>query len=145
MSTLTSTAATSTASVRYQEAGVVERHVRLVTGDVTLSDIILMVKIPDQATITAVYGSGNSPEALSSFKMGITGNGTETTFASLISLSVGAVVAFDSRDELAVPFKLSMTDNAVPHHGFIYLTPSTGTWTTSHTIDLVVRYSNDGA
>lgn len=141
ISTLTATAATATAIARYNATGVVERTVKYTYVGGTLSDIILLMKIPDRAVVMQAYGTVSSAEAAVVFKLGITGSeaalGTHTASAS-------ATTAFDSIVDAIEPVQLSLTDAAEPHVGYLYATTSVGSWSTTVSLAVTIRYTNDG-
>lgn len=103
----------------------------------TLSDIIFLCKIPNQAVITGWDFVGTHGDTARTFKLGITGNGTETTFGTITWVTV-------TRHGLTgCPFKVSISDTDAQAGATVYMTVSTGTWTTSASFEFAFQYRFD--
>ena len=141
IATYTSSIAVGGAQANAPHTGVQSVDVKYVGSANTLSDIVLLAKIPDQARIVDFYGNLNSAEALNVIKIGVTGN--ETALGTH-TLSASAQTTFDMRSEIISPFNVSLTDAVEPHTAFVFATPSAGSFTTTWTLELTVFYKADG-
>lgn len=134
--TYTATPAALTAPVKYRETGVQARTVKYVGSANTVSDIILLMKLPDRTKIVDFYGDINSAETAATFKIGITGN--ETALGTF-TLSAG----LEARQGTFTPVTLSLTDGVEPHYGYLYATCSAGSFTTTFTLELTVLTTHE--
>jgi len=103
----------------------------------TLGDIILMAKIPTGVDIVGVYGRITTAETAANATVGI--QGSAAVFGSLAS---GASPVFTVQG--ADPYRVSLTDGAQPRYTHIVVSPTSGTWTISATVDLTVLYAAKG-
>lgn len=115
---------------------------KFTTSGRTLSDIIFLAKIPNHSTITNWHVQGISAETASTFKLGITGGGTESTFGTF-TLAGNALVAFPR--VTGCPFTVSLSDTDAQGGATIYATVSAGTHTTSISFDFAFYYKAAGA
>jgi hypothetical protein len=126
----------------------------------TLSDIILLCRIPNGATIVDFDVAGTSGETVSVFKLGIksagtpaalgggtAGAGTETTFGTG-SFSTGAKVHFKygvhPNALNGAPYRVSISDTDAQAGADVYMTLSVGSWTTSVSFDFMFAYVMPG-
>lgn len=116
-------------------------HGSYVASGRTLSDIILLAKIPNGVSVVDYYIKGTSGETASIFKLGIKGTGTETTFGTG-TFSTGATVTY--RPMTGIPFSVSLSDTDAQAGCDIYMTVSSGSWTTSVSFDFGFAYVAKG-
>lgn len=103
----------------------------------TLSDIVFLCKIPNKAVITNWWFRGTHGDTGRAFKLGITGNGTETTFGTV------TWVTATIHGLQGTPFKVSISDTDAQAGATVYMTLSTGTWTTSASFEFNFEYRFD--
>ncbi len=105
----------------------------------TLSDIIFLCKIPNQAVITNWVFRGTHGDTTRTFKLGITGGAgaSETAFGTQ-TWTTGTVLGVSG-----CPFKVSISDTDAQAGAVVYMTPSTGTWTTSASFEFSFEYRFD--
>jgi hypothetical protein len=140
LSTLTSSLAVAGVQPRAVHAGVNVQTVQLVGSSRTLSDIIKLMKIPNGATVIDVYGMADTGEGQIVFKLGT--NSSETAFGThTISATANPASFAPFRDDAVKPYKVSLSDDAVPQHEYLEATVSSGSWTTSFTIVCTVLYT----
>ncbi len=103
----------------------------------TLSDIILLACIPNRYTVVDYFLRGSSAETVAVFKLGIKsagtataqgGAGTETTFGTGSFSSTGAV---NYRPMTGLPYTVSISDTDAQAGADVYMTVSSGSWTTT--------------
>ena len=113
------------------------------TGNVSVSDIVFLCIIPNRARIVDLWIRGSSAETAAVFKLGIAGGttGTETTFGTLTLSTGGSLVM---RPLTGVPFAVSRSDTDAQSGATIYMTISSGTWTTTATLEFMVEYQHPG-
>lgn len=116
---------------------------QIVLGPQTVSDIVWLCRVPNRAVITDIWFRGSTAETAAIFKAGIAAGstGTETTFGTL-TLSTGGSLLL--RPGTGVPFKVSRSDTDAAAGATVYLTISSATWTTTATMDFMVRYTHPG-
>ncbi len=133
MATTTVTASDALAGPSLIHAGLNVATCHYVASSRTIGDTILAVKIPNGVEITGVYGRITTASTAANATVGI--SGANTQFGSLAS---GALPVFTPGG--ATKYTVSLSDDATPLHTFVTVAPSSGTWTVSATIDLVVHY-----
>lgn len=144
MAATTITCTTYNQPMRLNASGAANKvYGHMETSGRTLSDIVLLCRIPNGATITDWWFRGTSGETASIFKLGITGSGTETTFGTN-TLSVAGPVTKQMRVDKPVPFTVSMSDTDAQLGATVYMTISSGTWTTSTSWDFMFEYVRAG-
>lgn len=154
MAVNTRTCSDALAFVRSNEIGesVVRTHLAgALAASLTLSDIILIAKIPNQATITDFWMAGIVPGDATVFKVGVGGAGAtggtgadDDCVSLLLTLSgTAAVKRFDQGVQM--PYKLSLSDDAEPKWAYLFATLISGTSTATCSIQFVVKYSMPGA
>lgn len=107
----------------------------------TLSDIILLARVPSGSTIVDWHIRGTSGETASVFKLGIRGGGTETSFGTMTFAGAAAV---NFRYINGRPIRVSASDTDAAAGVDIYMTVSSATWTTSISFDFTFVYVRDG-
>jgi len=107
----------------------------------TLSDIILLTRIPSGSTVVDWQIRGTSGETASVFKLGIKGGGTETTFGTMTFAGAAAV---NFRNINNRPIRVSASDTDAQAGVDVYLTVSSGSWTTSISFDFTFWHVRDG-
>lgn len=108
------------------------------------SDLIYMCKIPTGVYILDGYITGTTGSTANIFKVGISGGGgSETTLAA--ALTLGATASMKRFDGSALPYKVSVSDDAANRFVWAYLTHTSGTSTNTANITLVVNYAPIGA
>ncbi len=107
----------------------------------TLSDIILLTRIPSGATVVDWQIRGTANETASVFKLGIKGGGTETTFGTM-TFAGNAPVNFRNINNR--PIRVSASDTDAQAGVDVYLTVSSGSWTASISFDFTFWYVRDG-
>lgn len=117
-------------------------HVHLDLSARTLSDIGFLCKLPNQSVVIDYYAKGASGETVSAFKLGIDHGGTETTFGTLsLSTATGAI---PMRYATGLPYLISISDTDALGGATVYMTLSTGSWTTSISLDFLFSYVRRG-
>lgn len=100
---------------------------------ITIGDTILAVKIPNHIDIISVYGKITTGATAANATVGI--SGANAVFGSLASGALPVFAANGSRK-----YRVSLSDDAMPQETYITVSPSSGTWSVSATLDLVVQY-----
>lgn len=117
-------------------------HCHLDLSARTLSDIGFLFKLPNQSIVVDYYVKGASGETVSAFKLGIDHGGTETTFGTLsLSTATGAI---PMRYATGLPYLVSISDTDAQGGATVYMTISTGSWTTSISLDFMFEYVRRG-
>ena len=146
MATATSSLATAGAPVKENPTGTTTVHVKADFSALTLSDILLLAKLPQRALVTQISGIIGTSNADSVIKLGWkapnAGNGSETAFGTHTA-SATAVTAFDMNSELVQPVLISFTDSIGQAYAQLYATCSVGSFSDTFSIDIVVEYTMD--
>lgn len=143
MAVSTLTASSATATPRAIHAGVnVATATATINGvSTTLSDVYLMVKVPDQATIIGGFVVGTNGSGASVFKIGTSADDD----ALHVAASLSATAQLTRFTAATLPFKVSISDDAEPKWTYVkmerVLNAST---TTTESIRLVVEYVMPG-
>lgn len=114
------------------------RATRTSTTTLSVSDIVFAVKVPSGATIIDGYIKGTIDNAATIVKVGTGGvGGTDSNLLSAGTLSATSQMKrFD-----AVPFRVSVSDDAQPSWAWVYVTINTNaSLTVSSSFDVVVEY-----
>lgn len=117
------------------------------TGARTLSDIILLGRIPSGATVLDYFLRGSTGETAAVIRMGADGGGTATTFITSHTLSVNAATnGYRAYGALSTytPTRFSRSDSDAQDGVNIYATLQAGTFTTSFSFDFGIWYVRDG-
>jgi len=133
VTTVTSTQAVASVEPRLVHAGLNVSNVKYVHSG-TVGDVILMCKIPTGSDIVGVYGKIITAETAANATVGV--QGAATQFGSLAAVP-GTL--FSSKG--AAKYRVSVSDDAVNRFEYVVVSPSSGTWTISATIDLTVLYA----
>jgi len=153
MAVQTLTASDQTATPRLVHAGVTAARATYTHGGATslsASDIIFMIKIPNQTWILDGYIKGTCGGSTNSFKVGTVADddacGTLLTLSETQQFrrfadSQGAGIGTAN----TMPFKVSLSDSARPQYTWLQLTFSGVSATATASIDVVVLYAPDGA
>ena len=113
-------------------------------GSLSASDIVFMMRVPAGVWILDGYISGTTGGDGTVWKVGVTGiNGTEGMLATGLTLS--ATAQMKRFNGLTLPFKTSVSDDAVNRFVWLYLTRTSGTSTATASIQLVANYAPVGA
>lgn len=150
MATFTSTLATAGVSAKRVHAGANVVRVKYVGAAATLSDIILLAKIPNGAvvnTMNGIFGTGNVDSVI---KVGWKSLGTtsETAFGTHTSSTTDATTNWTLTGEDLGPVHISFTDSLGSDFAMLYATASVGSFTNTFTIDITFSYHvdhNEGA
>jgi hypothetical protein len=133
VTTVTSTAAVAAVEPRLVHAGINAVNVKYVHSG-TVGDIILMAKIPTGSDIIGVYGKVTTAETNANATVGV--QGAAAQFGSLAS---GALPVFAAKG--STKYRVSVSDDAVNRFEYLVVSPTSGTWTISATVDLTVLYA----
>lgn len=144
MATLTSTAAASTGPVRAIHAGV--NSVTATFNDSTQISVsettILMVKVPNGATILDVIGSVSSGAATCPFIMGIN-DPTDGGDTSSSLFATGGTITSVLRATKGIPYDVSVSDDAAVQYQYVTMAVTPGTATTAVEAKMTVTYTMD--
>jgi hypothetical protein len=139
--------ATITASQWLQPPRLVHTGVNVIFGSLnsisrTISDILLLAKLPNKVRVTDIWVKGTTSAAAGLvYKLGMKGGGTETTFGTG-TLSATATVLFNPKT--GVGSVVSISDTDVNAGADVYMTASSGSWTESFSIDYMIQYVANG-
>lgn len=115
-------------------AGLMSRSAKYVHAG-TFGDIVLMFQIPSGVDIVGVYGKITTAQTAANATVGIQGN--DAIFGSLAS---GTSPVFAGLG--AMNYRLSLSDDAVVQSKQIVVSPTSGTWTITASIELTVLYQS---
>lgn len=145
--------ATATASTYNQEPrqrlGVNYVIGRVTPSAKTLSDIILLARVPNKATIVDVKTKGATGGTAAVYKIGIKGgnsgpaggSGADTTLLSTVDAATTTVTTGNG----FLGWKVSLSDTDAQVGADVYITLISGTWTITVTIDYQIAWVPDGA
>ncbi len=160
---------------------VVRSRIVIASGSLTTSDVVLMARVPNHATVIDwwVTGGVGIDGGTGTWKLGLQGSNvdaisrtsmTDDAMHSGLSLTAGAVAragvalnysisvtvsasvstsfaegiahgpAVSNRPDNRMPFKISMSDGAMPQHVWMQLTNSAGSTTATCSLQLVILY-----
>ncbi len=117
------------------------------TGSLTVSEVLLLAKIPNKATVFDWVLSGGSVGSASTgtWKIGVQGTVVDsirgyTLTEDSLHAGVSITASGAARGTTLLPFKVSLSDDAV--NQFIWLTAmySAGSFTGTHSINFGVEY-----
>lgn len=151
MTTFTSSLATAGAQAKRLHSGSQTVRVRYNSGTgATLSDIILLCKLPNGAMVTDVQGTFGTGSTDSVLKLGWVGSdsGSATAFGTHTSSSTDGLTNFNITGEDIAPVHISFTDSTGSGVAYLYGTCSAGSFSASFSIDISVTYHldhNEGA
>jgi hypothetical protein len=145
MAVATLTASSQTATPRAVHVGAnyaTGTYTLNAAGSTTVSDVLLMVKVPDQATIVDGYAVGTNGSAGTSFKIGTTADDD----ALHVTASFSATSQLTRFSAATLPFKVSLSDDAEPKWTWVKMERSANaSGTLTESIRLVVVYTMPGA
>lgn len=138
MAAFTLTASDQNAAVRGHHNGlnVIYRTFTLNgAASLSASDVILVARIPNQAWLVDAYISGTTGGDATIWKLG-----TSVSDCALIALGTLSATAQLKRADRPLPFKVSLSDDAVPQNAWLFATRISGTSTATASIQFVVQY-----
>lgn len=139
--------ATITASLYLQTPRLVHTGVNYAFGSLntitrTISDIILLARLPNKVRVVDIWVKGTTAAAAGLvYKLGMKGGGSETTFGTG-TLSATATTLFNPKTGCGT--RVSISDTDVNGGADVYMTASSGSWTESLSIDFMIAYTADG-
>jgi hypothetical protein len=141
VNSLTASSATATPRAVHVGSNFAQGTVTFNGVSTTLSDVLLMVKVPDQATIVGGYVIGTNGSVSTTYKIGTSADDD----ALHVAASFSATSQLTRFSAATLPFKVSISDDAEPKWTYVkmerVLNPST---TTTESIRLVVEYVMPG-
>jgi hypothetical protein len=112
----------------------------------TLSDIILLGRIPNKATIVGAIFQGVTAGTNAVYKVGVKGGdggngaGADTTILATTDIVTAAGIA----SAAFVRHRVSLSDTDAHLGADVYMTLISGTWTVSASLDYQISYVMDG-
>jgi len=148
MATVTASLGTAGAPVKMNHAGTTTVHVKLNTAGNTLSDIMLLAKIPNGALVTDVRGTLGTSNADTVIKLGWKGGiaGTasaETAFGTHTASGTDVVTNFTMVSEDLGPVLVSFTDTVGSNFAYLFATASVGSFSDTVCLDVTMEYTMD--
>jgi hypothetical protein len=147
MATVTSSLATAGAPMKQNHIGTTSFRVHIDVSATTLSDIVLLAKLPQRALVTDISGQFGTSNVDSVIKLGWkapnSSTTNETAFGTHTSSTTDAVTLIDFANEEVVPTLISFTDSIGQAYAQLYATCSVGSFTDTWSLDLVVQYTMD--
>jgi hypothetical protein len=144
MAVASTTASSATATPRAIHAGLnvaTATYTLNAAASTTLSDVLLMVKIPDQATIVDGYVVGTNGSAATTFKIGTSADDD----ALHVAASFSATAQLTRFSAATLPFKVSISDDAEPKWTYVKMErTANASGTLTESIRLVVKYVMPG-
>lgn len=116
------------------------------TSAKTLSDIVLLGRVPNKATIVGVQVQGACAGTAAVYKIGIKGGdggngaGADTTLIATADLATAAGASTGP----FVRHRVSLSDTDAYLGADVYMTLISGTWTVSCSLDFQIAYVMDG-
>jgi ABC-type microcin C transport system permease subunit YejB len=145
MAVFTVTASDATQGPRQSHVGevIVSSHLggAQLPASFSASDIVLIARIPNHATITDFYMSGIVPSDATVFDIGLSSDDD----AIAVALTLSATAALQKFNAATMPVKVSFSDDVVPQYTYLIATRVSGTSTTTCSIQFVVKYAMPGA
>lgn len=144
MALSTYTASSQTATPKSTHTGLVFAHGTFTlnaAASTTISDVILLVKVPNHATIVDGYVTGTQPGGAYVVKVGTQDDDDALTTAATLS----ATSQKNDFDAATLPFKVSFSDDVNPQYRWVraeVVTDASSSLTMS--IKCVVVYTMDG-
>ena len=147
MTTITSTLAAATAPMKQNHIGTTTLHVHVDAFAQTLSDIVLLAKLPQRALVTDISGQFGTSNVDSVIKLGWkapnSSTDNETAFGTHTSSTTDAVTLIDFANEELSPTLISFTDSIGQAYAQLYATCSVGSFTDTWSLDLVIQFTMD--
>jgi hypothetical protein len=144
MAVSTLTASSQTATPRVLHTGVITAFGTFTlnaAASTTLSDVRLMVKIPDRAWIVNGYVTGTNGGVGALYKVG-TQQDDDCCTTATSSLSVTAVRSLFNSTQL--PFQVSLSDDVEPKYTWLTVTAVSGSSTLTESLKVFVEYVMPG-
>lgn len=153
MAVFTVTASDAVAFVRANEKSTATVRTHLggsqLPASFSASDIILIAKIPNKATIIDFYMAGIVPSDATIFKVGTAADddAVAATFTFSATAAIRRLGNATGADAAAatMPFKVSLSDDANPQWTYLFATRVSGTATNTCSLQFVVTYAMPGA
>lgn len=147
MATVTSSLATAGAPMKQNHVGTTTLHVHINVSATTLSDIVLLAKLPQRALVTDISGQFGTSNVDSVIKLGWkapnSSTDNEAAFGTHTSSTTDAVTLIDFAGEEELPELISFTDSIGLAYAQLYATCSVGSFTDTWSLNLVVQYTMD--
>lgn len=148
MTTQTTSLATAGAPMKVNHTGTTVIHIHGDFSAQTLSDLVLLAKLPQRALITDLRGFFGTSNTDSVIKLGWkapnSSTDNETAFGTHTSSATDAVTLIDLQVEEIVPgILISFTDSIGQAYAQLYATCSVGSFTDTWSLDLVLTYTMD--
>jgi hypothetical protein len=147
MATVTSSLATAGAPMKQNHVGTITQRVHIDVSATTLSDIVLLAKLPQRALVMDISGQFGTSNVDSAIKLGWkapnSSTDNETAFGTHTSSTTDAVTLIDFANEELSPTLISFTDSTGLAYAVLYATCSTGSFTDTWSLDLVIQYTMD--
>lgn len=135
------------------------RFVNITTAaSFTVSDIALLARVPNKATVVhwRLHGGNGAAASTGTWKLGIApGSGvsgaivdpiggasmTDDSLHAAMSLTTSAIYSSGSSGTPNIPFKVSLSDGANPQYVWIAATSSSGSFTGTTSLNLILQYT----
>lgn len=133
----TATASDANSAVRGNHNGLNTIYRTWTANGTTLSgsDIVLVARIPNQAWLVDAYISGHTGDTATIWKLG-----TSVSDCAVLALGTLSATAQLKRADRPLPFKVSLSDDAVPQSAWLFATRISGSVTATASIQFVVQY-----
>lgn len=144
MAAATYTASDQTATPRLNHEGVTVARATFTlaaAGSLSASDVIFLVKVPNQTWILDAYVAGTAGGDAQLFQLGTAADEDGVG----INLTFSETAALKRANASTLPFKVSLSDSARPQWTWLRLTRTSGTSTATMSVNVVVMYAADGA
>lgn len=153
MAVFTVTASDAVAFVRSNATGIATVRTHLAGSQLpasfSASDIVLIAKIPNKATIIEFWMAGIVPGDGTVFKVGTAADddavGAALTLSGTSALRRTGGMTGGDGSATTMPFKVSLSDDANPQWTYLFATRVSGTATNTCSIQFVVTYAMPGA
>lgn len=142
----TQTASAYNKPMRMHHVGVNYSIGTVTTSAKTLSDIVLLTRVPNGATIVSWHSSGTAAGTNAVYKIGVKGgNGGKAAGADdTILLTTDLATAAGIAAAHFVRHRVSLSDTDAYLGADVYMTLISGTWTVSCSMDFQIGYVMDG-
>lgn len=148
--TYTASTAQSGIQPKYDATGAQQVHVAYASAGHTLSDEILLCKIPNGALVTQVKGYIGTSNVDSVIKLGwkrasdgAGAGASETAFGTWTASSTTVNTEVDLATKFIAAVAISFTDTIGSDYAMVYVTNSVGSFTDTFSLDLTITYYND--
>ena len=139
--------------VRLNEKGSTVKYVSFTlnaAASLSASDVILLARVPDQCTIHDWHIAGTAGGDAQVFKLGVgvaagaTGGAGAAGESGLSGAITFSATAQSFRRTTGAPYKVSLSDDAMPQWTWVYLVRTSGTSTATASIQITLTYARDG-